>query len=75
MGTRSYIIVKLRDGKWKRVYCHWDGYLKHNGRILNDHYSSQALAEKLVKPGSKAILSIMVGTVAITMSTALLVIL
>lgn len=51
MGTRSDIIVHRADGKWHRIYCHWDGYLSHNGRILFDHYSSQKLAEKLVKPG------------------------
>jgi hypothetical protein len=51
MGTRSDIIVKLSDGKWKRIYCHWDGYISHNGAILFEHYNSQKLAEKLVEPG------------------------
>lgn len=51
MSTRSDIIVHQKDGKWKRIYCHFDGYLDHNGRILNDHYNSQKLAEKLVGPG------------------------
>lgn len=51
MGTRSDIIVHRADGKWSRIYCHWDGYLEHNGRILFDHYTSQQMAEKLVAPG------------------------
>ena len=51
MGTRSDIVVHRTDDKWARVYCHWDGYLDHNGRILFDHYGSQELAEKLVAPG------------------------
>lgn len=42
MGTRSRIGVMHGD-KCKSVYCHWDGYLDHNGRILQNHYdSSQA---------------------------------
>jgi len=51
MGTRSDIIVQLSGGQWKRIYCHWDGYLSHNGRILQDHYNSQKRAEALVKHG------------------------
>lgn len=52
MGTRSDIIVQLRDGNWSRIYCHWDGYLEHNGRLLQAHYNSQLLAELLIEPGS-----------------------
>lgn len=51
MGTRSDIIVHRADGKWARIYCHWDGYLSNNGRILFDHYTSQAQAEALVALG------------------------
>jgi|SRR6185437_7184753 len=52
MGTRSDIIVEHSDGNWKRIYCHWDGYLDHNGTILFEHYNSQELAEKVVAPGN-----------------------
>ena len=51
MSTRSDIIVEHGDGTWKRIYCHWDGYPEHNGRILQDHYNSQERAELVVKPG------------------------
>lgn len=51
VGTRSDIIVHRRDGMWARVYCHWDGYLSHNGAILQEHYSSQDKAEELVSHG------------------------
>jgi hypothetical protein len=51
MGTRSDIIVHCTDDKWRRVYCHWDGYLEHNGRILFDHYTDRVLATALVMPG------------------------
>ena len=39
MGTRSRIAVMHGD-KVKSVYCHWDGYLEHNGAILQEHYDS-----------------------------------
>ena len=39
MATRSAIGVMHGD-KVKAVYCHWDGYLDHNGRILLERYDS-----------------------------------
>lgn len=51
MGTRSDIIVERRDGKWARIYCHWDGYLEGNGKTLQEHYQDQRVVEALVKPG------------------------
>jgi hypothetical protein len=51
MGTRSDIIVERLDGTWKRVYCHWDGYISHNGKMLFEHYNSQERAEAVVAPG------------------------
>jgi hypothetical protein len=49
MGTRSAIAVAHGD-VIKAVYCHWDGYLEHNGRILQAHYPSH-LANQLVSMG------------------------
>jgi hypothetical protein len=49
MGTRSRIGIMHGD-KCKSVYCHWDGYLSHNGRILQDHFDS-AKANHLVSLG------------------------
>ena len=49
MGTRSRIGVMHGD-KVKSVYCHWDGYLEHNGSILQEHYDS-ANANHLVSLG------------------------
>ena len=49
MGTRSRIGVMHGD-KVKSVYCHWDGYLEFNGRILQEHYDS-AKANHLVALG------------------------
>ena len=49
MGTRSRIGV-MHGEKLKSVYCHWDGYLQHNGLILQNHYDS-AKANHLVSLG------------------------
>ena len=38
MATRSAIGIQQEDGSVIGIYCHWDGYVDHNGRILNDHY-------------------------------------
>lgn len=51
MGTSSRITVKCMDGKYRSVYCHYDGYVNHNGKMLVTHYNSQELAEKLVAGG------------------------
>lgn len=61
MGTRSDIIVQRTDGKWARIYCHWDGYVSHNGHILYNHYNSQKMAEKLVKLGDLSSLGEVIG--------------
>ena len=49
MGTRSRIGVMHGD-KVKSIYCHWDGYLEHNGAILQEHYDS-VKANQLVALG------------------------
>jgi len=50
MGTRSRIGV-MHGNKCKSVYCHWDGYLSHNGAILQANYDS-AKANHLVALGN-----------------------
>ena len=59
MGTRSRIGVMHGD-KVKSVYCHWDGYLEHNGRILLEHYDS-AKANFLVALGDISSLGRQIG--------------
>ena len=51
MSTRSMIGIQNADGTVKAVYCHWDGYPEHNGRMLLDHYNSREIAENLIKRG------------------------
>jgi hypothetical protein len=48
MSTRSTIAVEHADGTVSQVYCHYDGYVSHNGQILVDHYDTQKKAEQLV---------------------------
>jgi hypothetical protein len=59
MGTRSRIGVMHGDVV-KSVYCHWDGYLEHNGQILLEHYDS-AKANNLVALGDLSSLGTVIG--------------
>lgn len=59
MGTRSRIGVMHGD-LVKSVYCHWDGYLAHNGKILQEYYNS-AQANELVALGDLSSLRPTIG--------------
>ena len=61
MATRSTIAIEHADGTVHNVYCHWDGYLDHNGRILLEHYSDPLIAEELISLGSISSLRETVG--------------
>jgi hypothetical protein len=51
MGTRSTIALEYADGTVGQVYCHWDGYLDHNGQILLKHYSNPFVLRALLDLG------------------------
>ena len=51
MGTRSTIALEFADGTVEQVYCHWDGYLAHNGKILQEHYSDPFKLRDLIDLG------------------------
>tara|TARA_R100001244_G_C5111809_1_gene121338 strand:- start:29 stop:451 length:423 start_codon:yes stop_codon:yes gene_type:complete len=51
MGTRSNIIYEEPNGEVLSMYCHYDGYLDYNGRILLDQYNSAEKAKALVEIG------------------------
>ena len=57
MSTRSRIAIELPDGKVKSIYCHNDGYLDHNGRILNNFYTDREKVRALIKLGDISSLS------------------
>jgi hypothetical protein len=51
MGTRSTIALEFADGTVQQVYCHWDGYLSNNGRILQEHYCDPFKLRDLIDLG------------------------
>ena len=52
MGTRSMIAIQNPYSKDIRaVYCHWDGYLEHNGSLLHKHYSASPKVNNLIALG------------------------
>ena len=57
MGTRSTIALEYADGTVGQVYCHWDGYLEHNGKILRDYYTDPFKVRNLLDGGDMSSLS------------------
>jgi len=51
MATRSTIALEFADGTVQQVYCHWDGYLANNGRILQEHYTDPFKLRELIDLG------------------------
>ena len=47
MATRSTISRITIDGQIETTYCHWDGYISNNGRILQDFYTDPEKIDKL----------------------------
>ena len=61
MATRSNIAMKTKEGKIVSVYCHWDGYVANNGRILLENYADISKIEALVALGSISSLGEAIG--------------
>lgn len=40
MATRSRIALKNNKGQYESIYCHYDGYVEHNGKMLKEHYNN-----------------------------------
>ena len=59
MSTNSRIAV-MHGTVCKSIYCHWDGYLEHNGAILQEHYDSSR-ANHLVALGDLSSLKSTIG--------------
>ena len=60
MSTRSFIARKTEED-FEGVYCHWDGYLEHNGAILLEHYDDPAKLAELLSLGDISLLGPSVG--------------
>ena len=57
MATRSTIAVVNPDKTITQIYCHWDGYPSHNGRILKEEYNNLEKAQELVSLGDLSVLA------------------
>jgi hypothetical protein len=62
MATRSTIALEFADGTIGQVYCHWDGYLAHNGKILQEYYTNPFILRDLIDLGSISSLAPTIGT-------------
>jgi hypothetical protein len=61
MATRSYIGVRNSDDTVDYIYCHYDGYPSHNGKILTEHYTSLDKVKELLVLGDLSILGPEIG--------------
>jgi hypothetical protein len=52
MGTRSRIGIQLQDSSIVSVYCHYDGYPEHTGRVLKEEYTTKESVTELIDGGS-----------------------
>ena len=57
MGTRSTIAIEFADNSVSQVYCHWDGYLDHNGKILAQYYTDPFKVRELLDGGDTSTLA------------------
>jgi hypothetical protein len=60
MATRSRIAIETSDAFGnkviKSIYCHFDGYLSHNGKILLKNYQDRKKVEALIALGDISVL-------------------
>jgi hypothetical protein len=50
MATRSRIAFE-ENNEIKSIYCHWDGYLSNNGKILFENYTTLDKVKELISLG------------------------
>ena len=66
MATRSRIAIETSDDQGnkviKSIYCHFDGYIDHNGKILQEFYTSESKVKSLIELGDISILAKEVST-------------
>jgi hypothetical protein len=61
MATRSTIARLNADHTVTAIYCHWDGYVHHNGHILKDHYMDPVKIDQLINLGALSSLRPLIG--------------
>lgn len=62
MATRSTIALEYADGTVKQIYCHHDGYIEKNGKILQEQYSDPDKLNKIIELGDLSSLGLNIGT-------------
>lgn len=61
MATRSYIGVRNENEIIDYIYCHWDGYVDYNGKILIQHYTDMNKIKALMELGDLSSLGKEIG--------------
>jgi hypothetical protein len=61
MATRSNIGILNEDGTVTYIYCHFDGYLEHNGAILDQYYTTEGQVRELIGLGDISYLGVEIG--------------
>jgi hypothetical protein len=61
MATRSTIALEYADGTVDKIYCHWDGYLDNNGKILFNSYQDPFKVQRLMDLGDVSSLGPNIG--------------
>ena len=51
MATRSTIAMKTDEGRIRSIYCHWDGYVGYNGKMLDGEYKTTDKVKQLIDLG------------------------
>lgn len=62
MSTKSLIYREVSEGKYEGIYCHWDGYIEHNGMLLYIFYNTEAKVKELIDLGFLSELGAKIGT-------------
>ena len=53
MSTRSSIGIKRKDGTIECIYCHSDGYLEYNGKLILIDTFTIVFGTQLTVPSSE----------------------
>lgn len=62
MSTNSLIALEYPNGGHvEEIYCHWDGYMEHNGVILYAAYNTFEKVKELVDHGDASVIRRNIG--------------
>jgi len=67
MSTRSLIAKQTKDGRYKAIYCHFDGYVSGVGVTLDANYDTEEKVDELISLGD---ISALMGTIEKTRGKA-----